>query len=674
MKRYIGVAAGAGLLLMVAGCQPQPTPEDRLNEYIGHWNGQDFQVMYEEFLTQGSREEYPAESFVERQQQLVEDLSIENFEVSFTAAPEDAEWDEEQTAEFPVQVKMDSVAGLIEFDHSISLVHEEQEEAEMWFVDWDPSLIFKELEEGDEVAVRTEPAERGEILDREGRGLAINGTGYELGVVPQRLEDEADRQEAAELLGLTVESIEESLGQSWVQDDQFVPLSTASKSDEELIADIEASDVATYRETAMREYPYGEAFGHLTGYIGSITAEQLEELQSEGYGPNDLIGRQGLERRLEERLHGDNGVRILIQKQAEGVENVVLAEQEPIAGEDVELTIDAELQTAVYDSMQGEPGTAAAVSPENGETLALISSPGFDPNEFIAGMSGERYAELSEDPLNPLFTRFAARYAPGSTIKPVTAAIGMEAGTLDPAEGLTIEGQTWQKDSSWGSYRVSRLHPEAPNPIDLNRALVYSDNIYFARQALDMGADTFIEGLTDYGFGEELPFAIGVESSQISNDGSLGSEGQLADTSFGQGQMLANILHLASIYEPFLNGGTIYEPTLYADEEKGVVWKEGLISDDNAAILRDGMRNVITDGYADSANIDALPIAGKTGTAELKGALGEEGQENGFFVSYHNERQDLILAMMIESIEDNGGSDYVAGFSASAMEQYYQNN
>lgn len=672
MKRYIAIAAGAGVLAM-AGCQPQPTPEDRLSEYVGHWNEQAFTAMYEDYLTQGSKEAFPPEAFGERQQQLIEDLGIENLEVSYTAQ-EDAEWDEAEPAEFPLTITMETLAGPVEFDQTVSLIHEEQESGENWFVDWDPSLIFEDLEEGDEVAVRTEAAERGEIVDREGRGLAINGTGYNLGVVPDRLEGDSDIAEAAELLGLTVESVEESLNQSWVQPDQFVPLTKASKSAEQLIADVEASDVVTYQETAMREYPYGEAFGHLTGYIGSITAEQLEELKGQGYGANDLIGRQGLERRLEEQLRGESGARILIQKQAEGAEDIVLAEQEPTAGEDVELTIDAELQTAVYDSMQGEPGSAAAVSPENGETLALISSPGFDPNEFIAGISGERYTELSEDPLNPLFTRFAASYAPGSTIKPVTAGIGMEAGTLDPEQGLEINGQTWQKDSSWGSYRVSRLHPEAPNPIDLNRALVYSDNIYFARQALEMGSETLIDGLAAYGFGEELPFAIELESSQISNNGTLGSEGQLADTSFGQGQMLANILHLASAYEPFLNGGTIYEPTLYASEEAGQVWKEGLISEGNAAVLQENLRNVVTDGYAKSADIDAVPIAGKTGTAELKGALGEEGQENGFFVSYHAEQQDFILAMMIESIEDDGGSDYVAGFSANAMEQYYLNN
>ncbi|MFP3359833.1 penicillin-binding transpeptidase domain-containing protein, partial [Planococcus sp. SIMBA_143] len=99
----------------------------------------------------------------------------------------------------------------VEFDQTVSLIHEEQERGENWFVEWDPSLIFKNLEEGDEVAERTEAAERGEIVDREGRGLAINGTGYNLGVVPDRQEGDSDIAEAAELLGLTVESVEESL-------------------------------------------------------------------------------------------------------------------------------------------------------------------------------------------------------------------------------------------------------------------------------------------------------------------------------------------------------------------------------------------------------------------------------------------------------------------------------
>ncbi|WP_369678777.1 penicillin-binding transpeptidase domain-containing protein [Planococcus faecalis] len=367
-----------------------------------------------------------------------------------------------------------------------------------------------------------------------------------------------------------------------------MPISKVAKDNTQLLEKVKAVPGATYQETTMREYPYGEALGHLSGYIGPMTAEKLEELKDQGYTSTDLIGRRGLEQTLEERLRGENGLKILIKKQGDTGEELTIAETPAKDGETVVLTIDAELQKSTYEAMEGEAGTSAAVNPKTGETLVLVSSPAYNPNEYMLGISEDRFKELSEDPLNPLFNRFGAAYAPGSTIKPITAAIGMEAGTLEPSVGLQIDGATWQKDGSWGDYRVTRLHPEAPNPVDLNTALVYSDNIYFARQALEMGNQAFVSGLQRFGFGEEIPFALELQSSQISNEGTLGSQGQLADTSFGQGQMLTNILHLASMYEPFLTDGTMYKPLLFMDEEKSQVWKEGLLSAENAKVLRTG--------------------------------------------------------------------------------------
>lgn len=410
----------------------------------------------------------------------------------------------------------------------------------------------------------------------------------------------------------------------------------------------------------MREYPYGEALSHLSGYIGVITEKQLAEREDEGYTAVDFIGRQGLELLLEDRLRGKDGMRIFIEKSQEGAEAITVAETPAVNGETISLTINAELQKTTYEAMRGEAGTSAAVDPKTGETLALVSSPGFDPNEFMLGISGDRYKELEENPLNPLFNRFKASYAPGSSLKPMTAAIGLEAGTLNPAEGLTIKGETWQKDKSWGDFRVTRVHGEAPNPIDLNKALVYSDNIYFAQEALDMGSKTFVEGLKGFGFGEEIPFAYSMKSSQISNNGKLSSEGQLADTSFGQGEMLTNILHLASMYEVFITDGVMYKPTLFLDEEDAQVWKERLVSSENAKLLRTSLRNVVVDGFAQSANLPSISLAGKTGTAELKAATEDKGKENGFFVTYNSENPSFILAMMIEGVEDNNGSAYVA--------------
>lgn len=653
------------LVAVLAGCQEKTTPEERLAEYISHWNKGEFADMYNDYLNAGTKEAFPAEEFIDRQEKLQEDLGIDKMEVTYEKPAEDAEWDPEKPADFPIHVKMETMAGPVEFEKTITLLNETRDDEEGWFVEWDQSFIFPELERDDEIGFTRIPAYRGEIVDRDGLVLAKNGTGYSIGIVPEKLTDPSKKTEIAKLLGTTVEAIDAELNQSWVKPELFVPIGKTAATNGALIDKLVAIPGVGARTIEMREYPYGPAMAHLTGYTGAISAEQLEELKDKGYTETDQIGRRGLESLLEDRLRGTDGMQIYIKKPQENAEPVIIAEQEPVEGETVKLTINASLQKVAYDSMKGETGSAASVDPKTGEVLALVSSPAYDPNEFVTGISGARYKALEEDAKNPLFNRFAQSYAPGSTMKPITAAIGMEAGTLKPEEGLTINGQTWQKEEAWGSYRVSRLHPDVPNPIDLNKSLVYSDNIYYAQQALRMGRETFTEGLKKFGFGETVPLeAMELTPSQISNDGSIGSEGQLADTSFGQGQMLANILHLAMMYEPFVTDGTMLKPTLLFDEEDAQVWKKDLMSPETAATLRTAMRNVVVDGYAQSANLDNIPLAGKTGTAELKAAGEARGKENGFFVSFNTKDPKFILAMMVENVEDNGGSDYVAAMAA----------
>ncbi|QHJ72031.1 penicillin-binding transpeptidase domain-containing protein [Planococcus halotolerans] len=668
-KTIIGIFILA-MAFFLSGCQEQVTPEDRLAEYIDHWNNLEFEEMYGQYLNEGTKAAYGTDEFVDRQLKLHEDLGIENLEVTFTEASEDTEWEEEQPADFPVQVTMDTLAGPVEFEENMTLLYEETEEAGNWFVEWTPSFIFPQLESGDPVRINRQSAARGELYDRNDQPLAVNGTGRSIGVVPEKFTNDADKEQLAELLGMSVDEINQQLNQDWVQNNlsQFVPFSKTSNDNTELLEQVLEIPGTMHQETAMREYPYGEALSHLIGYIGPVTAEQLTELQEQGYTENDMIGRQGLERQLEEQLRGEDGTRIYIDKEQE---QITVAEKQAVNGEKIQLTIDAELQQVAYDSMAGEAGTSAAVDPETGETLVLLSSPGFNPSEFTLGVSGERYEELKEDPLMPLYNRFAQSYAPGSTIKPVTAAIGLEAGTLDPSEGLTIEGETWQKDD-WDGYKVTRVHPEAPNPIDLNKALVYSDNIYFARQALEMGRSTLVEGLENFAFVEEIPYPLVLQSSQISNDGTIASEGQQADTSFGQGQMLANILHLASVYQPFLTDGVMHKPTLLLEEEDAQVWKDGLLSAENAEILRTDLRNVVVDGFAQEANLENIPLAGKTGTAELKAAGEESGQDNGFFIAYDSANPEFIIAMMVEDVGDNDGSAYVAGMVGETFAQFYE--
>lgn len=668
MKRRLIMLTMILLVVLAACSKKEDTPEERLSAYIDLWTEAEFTKMFGEYASTSSKDAFGKEEFIERTEKLYEDLGIKNVEIIFKQPKEEKKYKKDEKVEFPIQIKMETIAGPIDFEQNVALTYEKREEVGNWFIEWEPSFTLPNLEQQDKVGISTMPSQRGEIWDRNREPLAINGAGYEIGVIPEKFNAEADTERLATLLGVTPEYITEQLTQSWVQPDYFVPIKKIAYNQLDAYEEVFQVGGVTNAEVDMREYPYEHSLSHLIGYIGRINAEELEKLKDENYTESDFLGKRGLEQLLEERLRGQDGIKIYIEKTDQDGEKVIIAEKPAEDGEEITLTIDAGLQRETFEAMGNEPGTAAIVDPKTGEMLVLTSSPAFDPNEFVVGVSGTRYAELTEDPNEPLLNRFAATYAPGSSIKPLTAAIGLRAGTLTPEKGHTINGTKWQKDSSWGNFNVTRLYT-APNPVDLKKALIYSDNIYFAKEALEIGREPFIKGLIDFGFGEEIPFGYPVRSSQISNDGTIASEGQLADTSFGQGEMLMNIVHLASSFGPIINDGKMIKPVLFSDDPKSEVWKEGLITPEHAAILRTDLREVITGGYAQAANIPGVNISGKTGTAELKSSLNESGKENGFFVAYPTDNMAYIIAMMIEGVEDKGGSGHVAEKVANVMSE-----
>ncbi|MGP4040746.1 penicillin-binding transpeptidase domain-containing protein [Gracilibacillus sp. D59] len=662
MKRLLLVFMS--LVAFLAACQEdeQVKPEDRLQEYVDHWMAEDFESMYQMVEEDVDKKEF------DRYPKIYEDLEVTDLSVEFEV-PQPAEGEEEidleelESMTFPLSVSMKTMAGPISFDTEIEMVKTvetvEGEEEIDWLVNWHPGFIFPELKDGGTIGVSTIEPVRGEIYDRNRQGLAVNERIYELGVVPGWFKnEEQEKKEIAEVLDITVEEIDNALSASWVTSDVFVPLKVVpSISEGGLEEALQSIEPFTKQNTTGRVYPLGEAAAHLVGYIAPITAEKLEEVDSDVYSESDLIGYRGLEELFEEKLRGKEGVQIYIEK--EGQDPIVIAEKEVTNGETINLTIDANVQQSIFNSMKGDAGTAAAIDPVTGETLALVSSPAFDPHAFLYGLSGDQWNEWQEDPQKPLLNRFTATFAPGSSFKPITSAIGLENGSIDPNKGFTIDGLTWQKEG-WGNYSVTRVS-ESNGLVDLKDALVRSDNIYFAMQALEMGEDAFVSGLKEFGIGEEFPFTYPIQKSSISSDGTLSEEVLLADTSYGQGQIEMSVLQLTSSYSILQNDGNIVQPTLLMDEEKGQTWKEGLLSSENANIIRDALRAVVTDGTGGSANVSGLGISGKTGTAELKKTLDEKGAaENGWFVGYP-EDDSMIIGMMIENIENKDhGSGYVA--------------
>ncbi|WP_099354843.1 penicillin-binding transpeptidase domain-containing protein [Fredinandcohnia onubensis] len=657
MKRYTWLLISFTLsIVLLSGCNKDPLPEERFEAFIKDWESQDFEKVYNQF-SKDVKETVKKDEFVERFGKIYSDVGVNELNVTFNKPEEEVKPDDQGQVTFSYDLSMETVAGPIDFSEKTTLVMEENDDVKKWAIRWEPSMFFPNMEEGDEIGITLSSPTRGEILDRNGVALAENGLVYEIGLVPKDLGENKDATIAtvAELLKLTPESIEKKLNASWVQPDYFVPIIRLSLQDQELATKVTQLNGVLSKKVDSRVYPFKEATAHLIGYIGNVTAEDLKKLEEKGYSANDVVGKKGLEMVLEDRLRGEKGAKVFIKK-ANGEGEVVLAEKKAKSGETITLAIDIDVQLTTFDQLGGNAGAAAAIHPLTGETLALVSSPSFDPNAFVLGISAEEWNRLNEDPLKPLINRFGATYAPGSTFKPVTAGIALENQVITPETKIDINGKQWQKDSSWGGYSITRVS-DPGKPVNLRDAFVYSDNIYFAQAALGIGGEQFEVELNKYGFGEPFPFEYPLYESKISNEG-LNTEILTADTGYGQGQLEMSPVHLAISYTPLLNSGNLLKPKLILDGSEKEVWKENVITPETAQTILGDLVQVVenSNGTARDAKIEGITLAGKTGTAELKTSKDEDGKENGLFVAVNTENPSLLVAMLVEDVK-NGSHD-----------------
>nr|WP_300002395.1 penicillin-binding protein 2 [Tissierella sp.] len=405
-----------------------------------------------------------------------------------------------------------------------------------------------------------------------------------------------------------------------------------------------------------------------------ITAEDLEKDKDGVYHNRSLLGKAGLEQVYEESLRAKDGREIYISKIKDGqeIERISLIKTPASHGEDLNLTVDLELQKKIYSQMNPDAGAATAINPQTGQILAMVSSPSYDSNLYTSYISNSKRDQWEAMDKSPFQNRFNKAYSPGSTFKIVTAGIALEVGMIDPLEAMNIEGKSWQKDSSWGGYKVNRVS-EKVSSVDLNKAFIYSDNIYFAKTALKIGDKNFLDGAQKFGFGEELPIKYPFEVSQISSENKLDKEILLADTGYGQGQVLMSPLHLSMVYSSLVNGGNMMEPILEKSETfQPKIWKENILEEKNRLTILNSLVNVIEDkeGTGHDARIEGVEIAGKTGTAELKLSQDDEGQDNGWFTAMDTENPSIVISMMIENVEGRGGSHYVVPKVRNILDDY----
>lgn len=692
------IAAAAGVLAFGGGLKPvmdqiqgeteaYESPSELLRQYYAYIGEGNYEGMYG-MLDEACKENTLQETFISRNKKIYEGIGAQNFRLDIQGEDEGAEGE----ILVSYRVKMDTVAGEISFSNQTPFRPDPQQKGQ-YRLHWEDSMIFPDLTPSDKVQVTVNEAKRGRILDRNGAVLAGEGTASSVGLVPGQMSEdkEQDIRKLSELLEVSEETIENKLEAAWVKSDSFVPIQTVEKLteleqmeeelSEETVEKMERDEAlleipgVMITDVAVRQYPLGEAASHLVGYIQQVTAEDLEEHPNEGYSQTSMIGRSGMESLYEKELKGKDGCQIIVTDGG-GKTKSLLASTIKEDGKDIQLTIDAGLQQSIYDAFAQDESCSVAMNPYTGEVLALVSTPTYDGNDFVMGMSDALWNALNEDEGLPFYNRFRQKLCPGSSLKPIIAAIGMKTGAIDPQADYGSEGLSWQKDSSWGDYHVTTLHESSP--ATLQNALVYSDNIYFAKAALSIGQETLESELQALGFNEQLPFEITVEQSQYSNGEHIESEIQLADSGYGQGQILMNPIHLASLYTGFANGGDVLKPYLrYQKEATPQVWLENAYEPEDAALIEQDMEQVIQSPQGTGHGIyrEDVTLAGKTGTAEIKLTTDDQnGTELGWlgiFTPDSETQKPLLLLSMVEDVKERGGSGYVVEKDRQVLDQWF---
>lgn len=502
---------------------------------------------------------------------------------------------------------------------------------------------------------------RGEIIDRNEKGLAVNGIVNIIGIVPNEFNAVKDTAlpQIAKILDMSQEKITNVLKSS-TNPEWFVPIVKLSSDDKVKATKLTEIVGVKYQESQGRVYPGREAFGGLIGYIGPITAEEINKNKDEGYTAQDKIGKMGLEKVYEKRLRGEKGGEIYIAKDGKDGSKKIIVRKEAKDGENIKLSIDFDTQKKIYDEMIGNAGASTAINPKTGEILALVSSPSFDSNLFSTYVPDTTRKDWDNALKDPFINRFNAVYAPGSVFKLVTGAIGLKTGIIKPNEALDITGKQWKLNKSWGDNKVTRV-TDIGKPVDLLDAYIYSDNIYFAMQALNIGKDKFTNEAKNFGIGVTLPIDFPNSKSQLSNNG-LNSEQLIAATGYGQGEVQLSPLDVALIYSSLANNGDIMTPVL---ELKGnvtpKVWKEKAIASDNVKTLTDDLVQVVENpsGTANTNPPSRIKLLGKTGTAELKIDQKDTNAEENGGLAMDVENPRLVVAMIIEDVKNRGESHYL---------------
>lgn len=538
---------------------------------------------------------------------------------------------------------LNTVAGKLTFSNKSTLVKVNGK----YKIKWDNSFLYPKLKNNQKIRVSTLKAKRGAIYDRNKNILAKDAKAYSIGIVAGKIKSDDELRAMSKLLNITYKDIKAELAKPYVVDGTFVHLKNIDREQQELKTALLKIPAVKIIDYDIREYPYNEKLSTLLGFV-----------------QND-DGKSGLELTFNSQLKGLNGCEIYVDDDGINVDTIL--KKDRVNGKNIDLTIDVKLQELIYEKFKDVESATVAMNYTTGEILALVSTPSYETNKISLGISDNEWNEIVNNKKKPLFTRFLSKYTPGSTMKPIVAAIGLDTDSFTDIENFGKSVKSWQKDSSWKDFYVTTL--EVYNgESNLEKALIHSDNVYFAKAALKIGKNLFKQELDRYGFNKPLNFE---QNTDISVYGNIDSEAKLAVSGFGQGEMEVNPIFMAKIYSAFANNGNAVTPYILQKEgnDQNTVNSVNLIKPLTADKIKNDLKKVIDEGTGKLAKIDGKNLYGKTGTAEIKMTKDDKsGEEIGWFNVFDDNK--LLIVNMVENAKKLNGSKFSVKNSREVFDKY----
>ncbi|MEN9214923.1 MAG: penicillin-binding protein 2 [Gloeomargarita sp. DG02_3_bins_56] len=534
----------------------------------------------------------------------------------------------------------------------------------------------QQMADSNRIRLIPKPPDRGRIFDRQGRLLAGSRLSYSVFLWPiaQRPQEwQKTLTTLARLLDIPEKEMQNRLEQAGYYSPYLLRLARGI-GPAQITALMEHSDHlpgVILNAEPIRHYPYGELFSHVLGYTGEISEKELQARQKENYRIGDVVGQMGIEAALESRLRGEWGGQ-QVEVDARGQVLRILGKKPSVAGQDVTLTLDLDLQKAAAKALGTRRGAVVALDPRDGAVRALVSYPGFDPNIFSGRVTPQQWQELQKRNF-PFVNRALQGYPPASTFKIVTTTAALESGRYRPDTVLaTFPFLTVGGIQFWDWNRAGF------GPLDFTGAMAWSSDTFFYQIALGVKEKPIAEWSRRYGFGEKTGIELAAEEAKglvpdeawkLKTLGEPWYAGDTVNMSIGQGFMQTSPLQVAVMFAVVANGGYRVRPHLYQSPgDSPDQWRTPIgLKPTTVDILRRGLRQVVTSGTGSKLNVSHLPpIAGKSGTAE-----DPPRQSHTWFGAYAPADKPELVVVAFGENSGGGGGSLAGPMTLQVLEAYF---